>query len=258
MATVPETGRVTLVMNADATGVHEIPGLEADAASPSWQPVHVGPEPIDSPSTIPLTGEPRVTAEIPLIDREGNDSIGGVAVGAGSAWIGVHREGSGSVLRIDLGTNEIVAEIPVREMPGRKRIVATDDAVWVASFGLLQRIDPATNAVVASVELPERSISAIAADATTLWALTIADDAGEPTGILVRIDTRTNGVAAEIPLGSQIAGYGTRSWWGPDPSGSSGSGGSRSWTRSTGAISSASIRRRTLSWHGSRSAASIW
>jgi DNA-binding beta-propeller fold protein YncE len=163
------------------------------------------PSPSVTASPVPqLTGTPHVTAEIQLPD---NSIGGGLAVGAGSAWAGLlpYKDGGGdAVMRIDLATNQIVAEIPVDRGPSRKQIAATDDAVWVASHGLLERIDPATNAVVARVEIPGRDISAVSADATDVWAVTIDPSSG---GILVRVDASTNDVVAEIPLGSQITGY---------------------------------------------------
>ena len=145
------------------------------------------PSPSGQPSPIPsLTGEPRITANIPFADPEVDDPIGGVAVGAGSAWVGLSRRGtSGAVARIDLETNQVLTEVPVRETPYRKGISATDHAVWVASTGVLERIDPATNAVVASVDLQGRSVSAIAADATAVWAVAVTeptDQGGQWTG----------------------------------------------------------------------------
>jgi len=156
-----------------------------------------------------LTGEPRITAEIPLLDAGVDGGTGGIAVGAGSAWVGLQRgeTGPGSVVPIDLATNEIAAEIRLRDTPWRDRIAATDEGVWVASSELLERIDPATNTVVARVELPDRSITAMTADAAAVWVVTIGDDGGQPTGTLVRIDTATNEIAAEIPLGPEVAGY---------------------------------------------------
>jgi hypothetical protein len=154
-----------------------------------------------------LTGKPRITAEIALLDPGGDFVVGGITVGAGSAWVSLPRREAASLVRIDFATNEIAAEIPLQAETWRKRIVATDDAVWVASSGLLERIDPATNTVVARVVLPDRSISAIAADDAAVWVVTIADAGGHPEGTLVRIDTATNEIAAEIPLGPQVAGY---------------------------------------------------
>jgi DNA-binding beta-propeller fold protein YncE len=170
-----------------------------------------GPRPADSETPSPsfspapsLTGRARITAEIPL--PTGSIS-GGMAVDAGSAWLGLDPDepgGDNAVMRIDLATNRIVAQIPVQEGPYRKRIAATDDAVWVASHGVLERIDPATNAVVARVQIPDRQISAITADPADVWAVTIDPSSG---GVLVRVDAVTNTVVAEIPLGPQITGY---------------------------------------------------
>lgn len=158
----------------------------------------------------PLTGEPRITAEIPLVDEDSDAGAGGIAVGDGSAWVGIQRGGSGFVVRIDLATNEVVAEIPVQESPWRKRIAATDEAVWVASRGVLERIDPDTNTVVATVDLHGRPISAITADSSDVWAVAVTEpsrEGGEWTGSLVRVDATTNEVVAEIALGPQVAGY---------------------------------------------------
>jgi DNA-binding beta-propeller fold protein YncE len=175
------------------------PADEPSRATPTKASSSLAPSPLAL-----LTGKPRITARIAVPDGAFGS---GVAVGAGSAWVGVQpqkRNGNGSVLRIDLATNKVVAEIPVAEAPSRKRIAATDDAVWVGSTGLLERVDPATNAVVATVAIPDRSISAIAADGAAVWAITI-DRSNQ--GLLVRVDPATNEIVAEVPLGPQIAGY---------------------------------------------------
>jgi hypothetical protein len=162
-----------------------------------------------TPAPVPM-GEPRITAAIPLP----KDSIGlGVAVGAGSAWVGVGLDletdqRTGELLRIDLATDDVVARIPMTQPSGA--IAATDDAVWVASHALLERIDPATNAVVTEVHVPGRQVSAIVADSTDVWAVTIADvsdDGARGVGSLIRIDQASNEIVAEIPLGSQLTGY---------------------------------------------------
>lgn len=188
------------VMRADGTGITKLadtPRYGVDGGI-AWQPLPSG-----SPSPSPeLAGTARVTATIPL---PADSTGGGLSVGAGSLWSGLNdtHGRNGAVLRIDPATNEIVATVAVAEGPSRKRIAATDNAVWVASTGLLQRIDPATNSVVASVAIPDRSISAVAADSSDVWAVTIGADGG----VLVRVDTATNAIVAEVPLGSQITGY---------------------------------------------------
>lgn len=159
-----------------------------------------------------LTGEPTITAEIPV--PEGLTTYD-MAVGAGAAWValdeGVIDDGGGGAIgRIDPATNEIVAQIPVESSPYRDQIAATDDAVWVASRRAIERIDPATNEVVAQVDIGDRSAAAVAADATAVWALGIAtpaDDIGESTGSLIRIDPASNAIVADISLGSHPVGY---------------------------------------------------
>ncbi len=158
------------------------------------------PSPVQQTTAPPLLGDARISATIPVP----KDSVsGGLAIGSDSAWVGFDGPSGSGVMRMDLETNDIVATIPLSEGPSRKQIAATDAAVWVASTGLLQRIDPATNSVVANVKIPGRPISAITADGTDVWAVTI----GDAGGILVRVDQDTNTVVAEIPLGPQINGY---------------------------------------------------
>jgi hypothetical protein len=164
------------------------------------------PSPIVPAEDSPLTGTPRITAEIPLPEQAMG---GGVAVGAGSAWVGVapkRQDGEAKVLRIDLTTNEIVAEIPVRETPWREHIAATADAVWVASaWGSagLERIDPSTNTVAGRVSLPGRFIVAIAADAEAVWALVGVQDGDTFSTTLFHVDPDDNQVLADIPLGAE-------------------------------------------------------
>jgi hypothetical protein len=172
-----------------------------------------GESPSPSVTTPPLIGEPTFTAEIPVPD--GVHAIGGLAVGAGSAWValdeGVIDDGSGGAIgRIDLDTNELVARIPVERTPWRGQLAATDDAVWAGSGDEVLRIDPASNAVAARIGVGDRFVAAMAADATAAWALTIDTSSFDPTewsGSLVRIDPASNAIVTEIPLGQHPVGY---------------------------------------------------
>jgi len=57
----------------------------------------------------------------------------------------------GSLVRLDLATNEVVATIPVGRSP--EHVAVSEDAVWVANNedGTVSKIDPGTNAVVETV-----------------------------------------------------------------------------------------------------------
>jgi hypothetical protein len=161
-----------------------------------------------SPSPIP---DPAAAGQIPYPREQAYG--GGIAIGAGSVWIGIasgRENADGSVLRIDPDTNGIVAEIPIAAPTFRHRMDATDDAVWVASAGgAVQRIDPATNSVVATIDV-DGEPSALAARDEAVWVTAIEDrsDGGlQNIGWLVRIDPATNAVVAEIPLGAAATGY---------------------------------------------------
>ena len=179
-----------------------------DALRLGGTPGDEGPSPSETPPA--LTGDPRITATVPL---PAGTTGGGVTIGAGSAWIGLipsGGDGGYSVLRIDLETNEIVAQIPVRGAPWRERIAATEDAVWVGSSGLVERIDPATNTVIARVEIPGRFVSALTADRTAVWVVAIRDRSDEGlqnVGTLLRIEPTTDAIVAETPLGVRVTGY---------------------------------------------------
>lgn len=165
---------------------------------------------VDVPTVEPvsLMGTPRVTAEIPL---PGDPVTGGIAVSAGSAWVGSQtQQGTGdtAVLRIDLATDQIVATIPVRDVPWRNQIVATDDVIWVGSRGVVERIDPATNAVTAQIFIADRSVTAMAVDEVALWVVAIGSDGrNQNVGSVLKIDPSTNSIVAEIPLGDSVTGY---------------------------------------------------
>jgi YVTN family beta-propeller protein len=96
---------------------------------------------------------------------------------------------------------EIVATIPVGAGP--QGLAATDDAIWVANSdgGTVSRIDPATNAVVATVTLgpvrgsgPNGSPLFISTFNDQVWVSNNAESA------LVRIDPATNEVVQTISL----------------------------------------------------------
>jgi DNA-binding beta-propeller fold protein YncE len=98
----------------------------------------------------------------------------------------------GDIIRIDPATDEIVATVNVGEWPNQ--MIATEDAVWITSPSdpVLRRIDPATNEVF-SINL-DCGTRSIAADETGLWVL--CDD--EP--IVLRVDPVTGRIVAKIAI----------------------------------------------------------
>ena len=166
------------------------------------------------PPEPPVSSEPSPSAEVdPLAAR----TIATIDLGGGpdfpteafgSMWViavdgPIMNDGtSPAVHRIDPESNTVIASIPV---PGRlcSGIGVSPEAVWVCGPHGLVRIDPATNEVVATVELrPALVTSRIPYGAGSVWAFattTVGPDQ------VVRIDPATNAVTATIDLG-HVAG----------------------------------------------------
>lgn len=77
-------------------------------------------------------------------------------------------------------------------------VLVTDDSVWVASTKpySLQRIDPATNKVVAKVALPAEACSGTAFGFGSIWVPLCGK---RPS--LARVDVRTNRITNVLPIG---------------------------------------------------------
>jgi YVTN family beta-propeller protein len=122
------------------------------------------------------------------------DLPSGVAVGAGSVWIG--RNDSQAVLRLDPASGRLVATVAV----GFRifNLAADAASVWVVSFqdNMVARIDTTTNAVTLRQPLLHAPSSALIAG-RSVWI----SRSGNAT--VVRLDAITGAQEAEIPVGRQ-------------------------------------------------------
>ena len=160
-----------------------------------------------------------VTARIPtgLADPTGELSL---AAGAGAIWV---LSAAGGVLsRIDPGTNAVVGEIPV--LPHSYCADFAFDAVWITnsgadgvSTGSVQRIDPKTNRVAATVQTGPGP-RFLAAGEGAVWTLNWGD------GSVSKIDPDSNRLAATIHLGMEGGG------------GDIATGGGKVWVRGTAVL----------------------
>lgn len=130
-----------------------------------------------------------VTSRFPLTVPHPAD----LAVGFGSLWV---TDGDGQLHRIDPTDGRIIASVPLATATG---LLAVDEtAVWVlgpdqASGTTVQRIDPTTNAVVATIAVSSRrpEIADLAAGNGQVWVRATPADAR-----LVLIDSTTNQIVA--------------------------------------------------------------
>jgi len=119
--------------------------------------------------------------------------------GYGSVW--VSKIDSGSVLRIEPATNEVVATIKVGSHP-ELGIGIGLGSVWVADTkdGSLTQIDPKTNKVVRTipVNIPEETEGSIGVGEGSVWLLT--NENGTDSGTLSRLDPVSGKVTANIKV----------------------------------------------------------
>ena len=132
---------------------------------------------------------------------------GAMAILAGSLWVSDCQDRT--LNRIDLKTARRVAVIPtgIGSPNGELNVVAGAGSVWVASDikGLIARVDPASNQVVASVQVvPDTTYLAFGLG--SLWAVSGSNH------VIQKIDPLTNTVVKTTDLGHQpgflVAGEG--------------------------------------------------
>lgn len=132
------------------------------------------------------------------------------AVGEGSIWIAYHLDTQSVVRRFDLSTGDLQAEILVGA-PGGGGAGASDVAVAFGSVwtvqchsGTVARIDPGANQQVELIQVADgaicRHVSALAADATSLWTSAMVDDGTVQRNLVFRIDPTTNATIGSVQV----------------------------------------------------------
>jgi YVTN family beta-propeller protein len=144
------------------------------------------------PQTNQIAGDPIQTGRAPL----------SLAIGEGSMWVANHD--AHTITRIDLATNQVVANITVPSEP--HRVTYGEGAVWVANFHVnsVTRIDPQTNQIVGEPIPIGHPAGNMAAGLGSVWVT--SDYRGPVDGapedvVLVRIDPGTNQAVETISLG---------------------------------------------------------
>ncbi len=139
----------------------------------------------------------RIIAEVTI-----NEPCAAFTIGFGSVWVA--SCGDKSIVRISEKSNEIIAKIPLTIANDEGSIVADKHGVWVLSDakGILTRIDPLRNKVVAQIAVKENSFAAMAGFGS-IWITNTGDVLGKEPGSVQRIDPKSNTVIATIPVGIQ-------------------------------------------------------
>jgi virginiamycin B lyase len=162
--------------------------------SPDWQ---VSTEDAEWVSNAPKNTVHRLdpkTNTVTTVIEVGKRPCSGLAAGFGSIW--VPNCGDKTVSRIDIRTNQVVATIAASPAASEGGIAASPEGVWLVtdSKGILSKIDPAKNAIVAEVTVPPNSAGVTYGEGA-VW-VTSPD-----SNMLVGVDTRANRVVHSVEVG---------------------------------------------------------
>lgn len=148
----------------------------------------------ESPAGAVVRVDPITNAVTRRVPLGSNPEFGGPSsVAANAQGVWAGVPSTKSVERIDPATDTVVATIPGLTC-GEGQLAADDSGVWVADCNVVRLIDPATNAVAKTIPIP---------GATGAGARGIAVGAGAvwaQAGPLVRIDPSTGAIVGVTPL----------------------------------------------------------
>ena len=143
----------------------------------------------------------------------GKRPCSGLAAGFGSIWVPLC--GDKGLARVDMKTNAVTATLPVAPADSEGGIATSENAVWMVTDwagkeqqGHLSRIDPVKNAVVAEIDVPAGSASALYGDGA-IWITAPGKN------LLTRVDIATNKVTDTIETGPgpRFQTFGAGSIW---------------------------------------------
>lgn len=177
-----------LIVSLVACGTDGASSLPAEPTSTST--ASSTPTSTAMPSASPTTGTP--LADVTEMEVDVGHGADFPTELAGSVWILVDDVEQPVVVRLDPTTGEELARVPIT---GDLCVgmAAAFDSIWACGAGGVDRIDPATDEVVARIELPTAQVvsrPAVADDA--VWVLS----GNVVATSVVRIDPAANEVAA--------------------------------------------------------------
>jgi YVTN family beta-propeller protein len=120
----------------------------------------------------------------------------GLVEAFGSIWAPSCGE-TKAIDRIDPATGKITASVAAEAADSEGGITAGAGSIWFVVKGdKLVRIDPKTNTIVASIDLPTQTVNPAFGDGF-VWVSSNGHDE------LLKVDPKTNAVVATIPVGSK-------------------------------------------------------
>jgi len=143
--------------------------------------------------------DPKTNTVVTLIEV-GERPCAGLVAAFGSIWVPLcgNENGGKGIARIDPKTNKVSATITaVGPALSEGGITANADSIWILSDmkGVLSRIDPATDRLVAEIPVPPRSSVCVLGEDGAVWVVST------DKSVVVRVDPKSNLVTDQVEVG---------------------------------------------------------
>ena len=190
----PRPGVSTPGVKRELSNIRPLAIFDAGSGAPDWQ--------VLTDDALWVANGPRNaihrldmhTNQIAATIAVGKRPCSGLAAGFGSIW--APSCGDKTISRVDIKSNTVVATVPAGPAESEGGIATSENAVWLVTDprGRLSRIDPTTNSVSVTIDVPAGSAAVIYGDGA-LWVTTPAKN------LLTRLDANTNLVTDTISVG---------------------------------------------------------
>lgn len=132
------------------------------------------------------------------ISESGGDYGPPMAVGGGSVWLVGDAHGVNGIHRIDPATGNCIATIALEKRKREGSLFFAEGSLWllIYSDSTLQRIDPESTRVSATIELGKGYWQPIAVGEGSFWSI------DTEKGVVKRIDPQSNKVVDEFSAGA--------------------------------------------------------
>src|SRR5688500_8349894 len=143
--------------------------------------------------------DPKTNTVVTLIEV-GERPCAGLVAAFGSIWVPLcgNENGGKGIARIDPKTNKVSATITaVGPALSEGGITANADSIWILSDmkGVLSRIDPATDRLVAEIPVPPGSSVCVLGEDGAVWVVST------DKSVVVRVDPKSNLVTDQVEVG---------------------------------------------------------
>jgi streptogramin lyase len=199
-ARAPKPGVATPGVKRDITAIKPLAVFPVPG-NPDWQVVTKDAVWVTSGRrNIVARLDPKTNTVVTLVETA-TRPCSGLAEAFGSIWVPICGDQDSpetkALQRIDPKMNKVSETIPIGPALSEGGLAANGDSIWMLTDmkGLLARIDPDTNRMVAEIQVPSGSSVVVVGEDKAIWVVSTTESK------VVRVDPNTNLITDRIEVG---------------------------------------------------------